>query len=113
MCIRDRLAVRKTNTRLAERSFSFSSAAVWNFLPDKLRSADVDHVASKRNSKPTYLQQHIVCSLQHSPAPLICTYSLLVRRQHISALEVLHTYIHTYIHTYPKAFTIVIECHTL
>jgi len=35
------LAVRKTNTRLAELAFSISSAAVLNSLPDKLSSATV------------------------------------------------------------------------
>jgi hypothetical protein len=45
------LAIRKTNTRLAERAFSFSSPAVWNSLPDKLRSADVDHLSFKKKLK--------------------------------------------------------------
>ena len=45
------LAVRKTNTRLAERAFSISSAAVWNSLPYQLRSADIDHLSFKKRLK--------------------------------------------------------------
>ena len=45
------LAIRKTNTRLAERAFSISSAAVWNSLPDQLRSAEIDHFSFKKRLK--------------------------------------------------------------
>ena len=41
-------------------------------------------------------------------APLICAYSLFVRRQRIGALEVLYTYIHTYIHTYNIVVVIIV-----
>lgn len=47
----NRLTVRSTNTRLAERAFSISSAAIWNSLPDKLRSVSLDHHSFKRKLK--------------------------------------------------------------
>ena len=54
------LAVRSTNTRLAERAFSTSSAAVWNSLPDKLRSADLNHLLFKKKLK-THLFKEAYC----------------------------------------------------